>query len=175
MFGTQTKTYLAVLLALSPLAAQANDKDTQSIERITVTGSRIAESLDEVPASITLIDQQTIKENLQVSSELQNLLAVAVPGMAPSTGSTSNFGQTLRGRNVLVMIDGVPQDTPLRNGGLGIRTLDPASIERIEVVNGATSIWGNGAAGGVINYITRKPGGRSSQRYAVTISTQQFG
>ncbi len=62
MFGTQTKTYLAVLLALSPLAAQANDKDTQSIERITVTGSRIAESLDEVPASITLIDQQTIKE-----------------------------------------------------------------------------------------------------------------
>ena len=159
MHGTHKKTYLAVLLALSPLVAQAgNDKDTQNIERITVTGSRIAESLDEVPASITLIDQQSIKENLQVSSELQNLLAVAVPGMAPSTGSTSNFGQTLRGRNVLVMIDSVPQDTPLRNGGLGIRTLDPASIERIEVVNGATSIWGNGAAGGVINYITKKPG-----------------
>ncbi|WP_273021441.1 TonB-dependent receptor [Rheinheimera sp.] len=152
-------TYLAVLLALSPLAAKSESvENTSKIERITVTGSRIVESLDEVPASITLIDQQSIQENLQVSTELQNLLALAVPGMAASTGSTSNFGQTLRGRNVLVMIDGVPQDTPLRNGGLGIRTLDPASIERIEVVNGATSIWGNGAAGGVINYITKKPG-----------------
>ncbi len=158
MSGTYNIMYLAVLLALIPAAAQADDdKDVKSIERITVTGSRIVESLDEVPASITIIDQQQLKENLQVSSELQNLLALAVPGMAPSTGSTSNIGQTLRGRNVLVMIDGVPQDTPLRNGALGIRTLDAESIERIEVVNGATSIWGNGAAGGVINYITKKP------------------
>lgn len=158
MAGTYNMMYLAVLLALIPTAAQADDdKEVKSIERLTVTGSRIVESLDEVPASITLIDQQQLQENLKVSSELQNLLALAVPGMAPGTGSTSNFGQTLRGRNVLVMIDGVPQDTPLRNGGLGIRTLDAASIERIEVVNGATSIWGNGAAGGVINYITKKP------------------
>ena len=159
MPGIPKMTYLAVALALQSVAVYAeSEKDIQNIERITVTGARIVESLDEVPASITLIDQQTVQENLQVSSELQNLLSLVVPGMAPATGSSSNFGQTLRGRNVLVMIDGVPQDTPLRNGGLGVRTLDPASIERIEVVNGATSIWGNGAAGGVINYITKKPG-----------------
>ncbi|MCU4674161.1 TonB-dependent receptor [Catenovulum sp. 2E275] len=158
-FNSHKQSYLAVLLALSPFMTLANDiQDKTKSERITVTGSRIVESLEEVPASITLIDEQAINDNIQVSSELQNLLALLVPGMAPSTGSTSNFGQTLRGRNVLVMIDGVPQDTPLRNGGLGIRTLDAASIERIEVVNGATSIWGNGAAGGVINYITQKPG-----------------
>lgn len=80
-----------------------------------------------------------------------------VPGMAPSTNSSSNTGQTLRGRAPLVMIDGVPQSTPLRNGSLGIRTLDPSVIERIEVIKGATSVYGNGAAGGVINYITKKP------------------
>ena len=80
MHGTHKKTYLAVLLALSPLVAQAgNDKDTQNIERITVTGSRIAESLDEVPASITLIDQQTIKENLQVSSEPVSYTHLTLP------------------------------------------------------------------------------------------------
>ena len=33
--------------------------------------------------------------------------------------------------------------------------LDPAVIERIEVVKGATAIYGNGAAGGLINYFTR--------------------
>jgi iron complex outermembrane receptor protein len=128
----------------------------QDIERIIVTGSRIAESIDEVPASITIITQKQIATQLKVSSEIQSLLANLVPGMAPSTGSSSNSGQTLRGRSPLVMIDGVPQSTPLRNGSLGIRTLDASVIERIEVIKGATSIYGNGAAGGIINYITKK-------------------
>lgn len=157
----------AVQMVLNPALAQdsqptAQEQAEQNLERLTVTGSRIVESFDEVPTSITIIDRDTIEANLRVSSELQSLLALAVPGMAPSTGSSSNFGQTLRGRNMLIMIDGVPQDTPLRNGALGIRTLDPASIERIEVLNGATSVWGNGAAGGVINYITKKPSGQGS-------------
>lgn len=157
----------AVHTALNPVLAQEaqpakQQLPEQNLERITVTGSRIVESFDEVPASITIINRDAIEANLHVSSELQNLLALAVPGMAPGTGSSSNFGQTLRGRNMLIMIDGVPQDTPLRNGALGIRTLDPASIERIEVLNGATSVWGNGAAGGVINYITKKPSEKGS-------------
>lgn len=127
-----------------------------AIERIVVTGSRIVESIDEVPASITIINREQIKAQLAVSSELQTLLATLVPGLAPSTGTTSNSSQTLRGRAPLVMIDGVPQSTPLRNGSLGIRTLDANTIERIEVIKGATSIYGNGAAGGIINYITKE-------------------
>ena len=125
----------------------------QDIERIIITGSRIAESIDEVPASITIITQKQIAAQLKVSSEIQSLLANLVPGMAPSTGSSSNSGQTLRGRSPLVMIDGVPQSTPLRNGSLGIRTLDASVIERIEVIKGATSIYGNGAAGGILSLI----------------------
>ena len=138
-----------------PNQTQQKSKE-QDIERIIVTGSRIAENIDEVPASITIITQKQIAAQLKVSSEIQSLLANLVPGMAPSTGSSSNSGQTLRGRSPLVMIDGVPQSTPLRNGSLGIRTLDASVIERIEVIKGATSIYGNGAAGGIINYITKK-------------------
>ncbi|WP_028108273.1 TonB-dependent receptor [Ferrimonas futtsuensis] len=155
------KSYLSlcVTLALPTLAlANASVPDSENIERIVVTGSRIIESIDEVPASITIVTAEQLQDDLQVSSELQNMLAIRVPGMAPSTGSSSNSGQTLRGRAALVMIDGVPQSTPLRNGALGVRTLDPSVIERIEVIKGATSIYGNGAAGGIINYITKKPG-----------------
>jgi iron complex outermembrane receptor protein len=142
---------------LQSTASQVQQKSKeQDIERIIVTGSRIAESIDEVPASITIITQKQIAAQLKVSSEIQSLLANLVPGMAPSTGTASNSGQTLRGRAPLVMIDGVPQSTPLRNGSLGIRTLDASVIERIEVIKGATSIYGNGAAGGIINYITKK-------------------
>ncbi|GAA0810545.1 TonB-dependent receptor [Colwellia sp. D2M02] len=159
-----TLSLIALLVANQVHGASTNkqeevldsDNDLKNIERIIVTGSRIAESIDEVPASITIITQKQIAEQLKVSSEIQSLLANLVPGMAPSTGTSSNSGQTLRGRAPLIMIDGVPQSTPLRNGSLGVRSLDASVIERIEVIKGATSVYGNGAAGGVINYITKK-------------------
>ena len=147
---------LAVAAAVSlPNLAWAKDEQ-DSMENIIVTGSRVIESIDEVPASITVISSEKIQQHLKVSPEIQSLLSMYVPGMAPDTGSSSNTGQTLRGRKPLVMIDGVPQSTPLRNGSLGVKTLDPSAIERIEIIKGATSIFGNGAAGGIINYITRK-------------------
>ena len=148
---------LFVAHSVSAETLKTNEITTQdNLEHIVVTGSRIIESIDEVPATITVINKKQIEAQLKISPELQTLLAALVPGLAPSTGSSSNSSQTLRGRSPLVMIDGVPQSTPLRNGSLGIRTLDASTIERIEVIKGATSIYGNGAAGGIINYITKQ-------------------
>ncbi|MDP2559707.1 TonB-dependent receptor [Psychrobium sp. 1_MG-2023] len=138
----------------NPVSNQEKSKD--NVERIIVTGSRVVESIDEVPATVTVVSRQQIENELTVNSELQNILANRVPGLAATTGSSSNSSQTLRGRAPLIMIDGVPQSTPLRNGALGVRSIDAAAIERIEVIKGATSIYGNGAAGGVINYITKQ-------------------
>ncbi|WP_434950195.1 TonB-dependent receptor [Shewanella sp. HL-SH4] len=148
------------LMSLSSASAIADEAQTsnKSMERMIITGSRAVERIDEVPSSVTLINQQTLAQDMQVTSELQNLLAFRVPGLAPSTGTSSNSGQTLRGRAALVMIDGVPQSTPLRNGQLGVSSIDPGAIERIEVIKGATSIYGNGASGGIINYITKGAG-----------------
>lgn len=147
----------AISAAIATLFAASATAQTKVTEQIVVTGSRVAESASELPASISVVGSETIADHLRVTPEMQNLLAIHVPGMAPSTGTSSNSGQTLRGRMALVMIDGVPQSTPLRNGQLGIRTLDASVIERVEVIKGATSIYGNGAAGGVIHYITRQP------------------
>lgn len=166
---------LALLIANSVNAESLQNNeitDESNVERIVVTGSRIAESIDEVPTSITVINQQQIEAQLKVSPELQTLLATLVPGLAPSTGTSSNSGQTLRGRSPLVMIDGVPQSTPLRNGSLGIRTVDVNALERIEVIKGATSIYGNGAAGGIINYITKKANSDSKLSGKISVSSR---
>jgi iron complex outermembrane receptor protein len=39
---------------------------------------------------------------------------------------------------------------------LKICSLDPTVLDRVEVIKGATAIYGNGADGGLINYITKK-------------------
>ena len=164
---------LISVLVSANLHAQIN-KD-YDIEKVIVTGSRIVESIDEVPASIVIISQKQIQDQLKVTSELQSLLATLVPGLAPSTGTSSNSSQTLRGRSPLIMIDGVPQSTPLRNGSLGVRSLDASTIERIEVIKGATSVYGNGAAGGIINYITKKAASDKTMAGHVTMSSHFSG
>lgn len=151
-------TLVALAISSQAFADDAINKKltAEEMEHVVVSGSRVFESIDEVPASVTIISQKQIEEHLKVNPELQSLLAQMVPGLAPDTGSSSNTGQSLRGRAPLVMIDGVPQSTPLRNGSLGVKTLDPSAIARIEVIKGATSVYGNGASGGIINYITKQ-------------------
>lgn len=134
---------------------QTTESNKQLSEVIVSAGRRV-ETLAETPSSVTVIAGKELETQAGISPNVANILSNTVPGLAPSTNQTGNSGQTLRGRNVLVLIDGIPQSTPLRAGGRDIRTIDPSVIERIEVIKGATSIYGNGADGGLINYITKK-------------------
>lgn len=129
---------------------------SSDLKEVIVSASRRQETLDEVPSSVTIVGPRDLAVQKGISNNVSDILANTVPGLGFSGNQTGNTGQTLRGRNLLVMIDGIPQSTPLRNGGRDIRTIDPSAIERVEVIKGATAIYGNGADGGLINYITKK-------------------
>ena len=133
-----------------------------SLNEVIVTAGRKAESLKDVPSSVTILNTRDVKEQLNVNPSVSAILGNTVPGLGTANNKATNAGQTLRGRQVLVLIDGIPQSTPLMNGSRDIRTLDPSVIERIEVIKGATSIYGNGSAGGIINFITKKPSGNKA-------------
>ncbi|WP_285055918.1 TonB-dependent receptor [Pedobacter ginsengisoli] len=134
------------------ILAEAN----ADLKEVIVSASRRAESLAQTPSSVTVLTAKEIATQSVISPNIANILSYSVPGLGTSTNQTGNSGQTLRGRNVLVLIDGIPQSTPLRAGGRDIRSIDPSVIERVEVIKGATAIYGNGAEGGLINYITKK-------------------
>ncbi|MCW6050186.1 TonB-dependent receptor [Lyngbya sp. CCAP 1446/10] len=124
---------------------------------IVVTATRTAERVTNVPRSITVIDSEELQQQVGASRNIGEALANQVPGFAPPTQLSSTYGQTLRGRDVSVLIDGVPQTTNLQSFGREFRNIDPSAIERIEVVRGSTAIYGAQATGGVINIITRRP------------------
>ena len=154
------KKYSCYLFLVFSGVAYAQTDSLQEIhknEDVVITASRKAENKTKIPLSIQIVTTKKVEEQLQINPNINNVLQNTVSGLSYNTGRTSNTGQTLRGRQVLVLIDGIPQSTPLRNGGRDIRTIDPNIIERIEVLKGSTSIYGNGADGGIINYITKKP------------------
>ncbi|HEY9259086.1 TonB-dependent receptor [Chitinophaga sp.] len=144
------------------------------LQEFVVSASRKQETLDQVPSSITILGAKDLAIQKGISNNISDILANSVPGLGFASNTTGNSGQTLRGREILVMIDGIPQSTPLRNGGRDIRSIDPSAIERVEVIKGATAIYGNGADGGLINYITKKatPGQPLSGQTTLGANTQ---
>jgi iron complex outermembrane recepter protein len=123
---------------------------------VTITATRTVESIAAVPGAVTVIDREQVREQTDLSNSVSDALGKLVPGLSPGSQSLSTFGQTLRGRNALVLIDGVPQSTN-RNVSRDLTTIDASAIERVEVIRGATSVYGEGATGGIINIITRRP------------------
>ena len=145
-------------------AEETSEKNGAELNEIIVSASRKVETLSKTPSSVTVINAKDIENLSIVSPNIANIVAYAVPGLGSATNNTGNYGQTLRGRNPLVLIDGIPQSTPLKSAGREIRSIDPSVIERIEVIKGATAIYGNGADGGLINYITKS--GKTQKKFA---------
>lgn len=131
-------------------------KTDNQLKEVVVTASRMPESIDEVPSTLTYISAKDMQIQSQINDNLPNILMQKVPSISPSEESQNNFIGKIRGRNFLVLIDGIPQSTPLRNGGRDLRSIDASAIDHIEVIQGASSMYGNGAAGGIVNYITKK-------------------
>ncbi|KQB39873.1 TonB-dependent receptor [Flavobacterium aquidurense] len=151
-------------LQFSGKVEEVSEKSGDQLDEIIVSASRKVETLSKTPSSVTIINTKDIDDLSIVSPNIANIVAYAVPGLGSATNNTGNYGQTLRGRNPLVLIDGIPQSTPLKSAGREIRSIDPSVIERIEVIKGATAIYGNGADGGLINYITKS--GKTQKKFA---------
>src|SRR5688500_9059020 len=152
----------AIAAALSSVIAspaRAQDAgDATDLDRIVVSAStsRVPDSDAALPNTITIVDQEALRQQLAMTRDLSQVLANLIPAFAPSRQKMSSFGESLRGRQPLYMVDGVPQSTPLRDGSRDAHTIDPAMIERIEVIHGANALQGLGASGGIINIITKR-------------------
>lgn len=135
-------------------AAVTSQKPTQ-LAPIVVTASRSAQSIAEIAGTVYSIEQEDIAKQAAAGKSTADILGLLVPSLTPSSGTTSNYGMTMRGRTVQYMIDGVPQ-TGSRDSSRQLNSISPDMIERVEVVSGASSIYGSGATGGIINIITKK-------------------
>ena len=137
-------------------ADAAEEGEADDTLRIVVTATRTEENITDVPRSVRVVEREDIQQQAALTNNLPDILGKLVPGFSPPPLQIGTRGFTLRGRNIQVLVDGVPQNP---NGPLffELNTISPDSLERIEVVPGASAIYGDGATGGTINLITRAP------------------
>lgn len=155
--GLRCRHIVGVALMFASPVTEVNAQDEARLEEVVVRTSRIPVSVSDYPGSLTVIDEQALGNQTALSLDIGSVLANVVPGFSTSPGSVSNFDTTLRGRSAIVLVDGVPVSPTLRQAGRDIASIDVSAIERIEVIRGASAIYGNGGAGGVINYLTKRP------------------
>lgn len=167
----------AITLSSFGVSAESND-EVQAMETMVVTASRSQQLLNDVPRSVTVIDQEQLQSQLNQSRSINDVLSTLVPGMGTSVhGNLSSKGQNqIRGRRVLLLIDGVAQNNSFLDFGQELSAIDPQNVERIEVIRGGSAVYGLGAQGGIINVITKMPEeGAIEYRTKVGTSFQEFG
>jgi len=125
------------------------------------TGSRLGLTPLETPASISVIDGDAIRaigdmSIVEAESRAPGITSVANPG----NGGTALAARGFSGQgSVLQLVDGV-RLFPV--AGTVTFPSDPWIVERIDVLTGPASVlYGQGALGGAVNVLMRKP---NSQR-----------
>ncbi|HEY0290578.1 MAG TPA: TonB-dependent receptor [Pseudomonas sp.] len=179
MTTLRLSTLLSLLGCVSlPAGAEQIESDGSpqplNLSEVVISATRTPETIASIPGAVQVIDAQQIGEQSGPGRRVSDILGQLVPGLAPSSGGMSNFGQTLRGRNMLVLIDGVSQNAT-RDNFRQLNSISPGSIERIEIVSGASSIYGAGASGGILNIITKRNSGQGiafSSRLGMTSADQ---
>ncbi len=146
---------LACALAGAATPARAQDGAAR-LDTVVVSATRSAEPISAIPGSVMVVERAEIERQMELGQGVSGMLQKLIPGYGVSNQTLSEASETFRGRGFQVLVDGVARTTALRNVSRYLAAIDPNSIERIEVINGSSAAYGNGAAGGIINIITRK-------------------
>ncbi len=161
---------VATMVAAASWASAADtdsaDSSTQ-LQEVVVTGSLIARPNAETAQPVTIVTAEELKNQgiTSVEEALQQIVANQSTTITANTVTTWGTGGAstasihgLGGSKTLVLLDGqrLANNVTLGNA-VDLNGIPFAAIERIEVLrDGASSLYGSDAIGGVINFITKK-------------------
>lgn len=163
------------LLVTLLLAAGQPDTLVVPMKEIVVSGSRVRESLQRTPASVSVVNRSQFANGRAIG--LDDLLS-GVPGvLVQSRGGSQDVRITIRGygargngersnagsmRGIRVLSDGIPVSEP--DGRTSLDLVDVGTTDQVEVARSNVSAQYGNASGGVVNLRTNLDFDRSFLR-----------
>lgn len=148
--AVQAQSEAAALPKVTVSAAAANED--MPLDEVTQTGSRLGLSARETPASVHVVNRVRIEK--QGAADTQEILQ-GVPGItaaSPPGSAGSVFYRGFGASSLTQLFNGI---TP-QYDAISARPVDSWIYERVEAIGGpSTYLFGAGAVGGSINYITK--------------------
>ena len=161
---------IAACVFVLQFAAQVVKPDPQAVdpksppkvdEVVVVTATRTEGRLEDQPLRVEVLDREEIEEKMlmtpgDIVMMLNEMGGMRVQATSPSLGAASVRIQGMRGRYTRFLSDGLPLFGEV--GGLGLLQIPPMDLAQVEVIKGvASSLYGAGAMGGVVNLVSRRP------------------
>jgi iron complex outermembrane recepter protein len=134
--------------------AVAEAEESENSGAIIVTAARTVLPVNALPLTIDVIGKDVLDQQVAISGSVTDAVATLTPSFSPTRQKLSGAGETLRGRSPLYAINGIPQSTPLRDGGRDGFTIDAFFVDRVELIYGSNALQGIGGTGGIVNQVT---------------------
>ena len=163
----------AILLSLLACAGV----QAQTAQQISITATRLPTPVNQLVAEVTVIDRATIERNegrtlVELLSQQAGLQFASNGGLGKTA---SVFIRGLESRHTLLLVDGIR----VGSATLGTPSLDNLpleAVERIEIVRGPmSSLYGNGAFGGVVQVFTRQATNGFSANAKLSGGSHRYG
>jgi iron complex outermembrane receptor protein len=162
-FVTESLVITVLPAENQPITVRLHDESLES-EVVVVTATRSGTVIGDQPIRVEAVPEEEIEENLTIQpgnlgTLLNELAGVRMESTAPGLGGATLQIRGLPGRLTQVLSDGLPL-IGAEPGGFGLLQTPPLDLARVEVIKGvASALYGGSALGGVLNLVSRTPGG----------------
>lgn len=156
------------VVVLSPFEVQSTSEEGYYTPQ-AVSGTRTRTELINLPMNLTVFNENFIQDI--GARDLVDIVSFAsgVSGGGTAASDLANgdtLGFILRGQGGFV---------PNRNGFRRLRVVDPATISRVEILKGPSSVlYGQASPGGSVNYITKRPVQRRIANTSLQVGSYDF-
>ena len=146
-------------------------------EHVTVAATRTDKRIEDQAMRVEVLDREEIEEKLlmtpgDIVMMLNEMGGLRVQATSPSLGAASVRIQGMRGRYTRFLSDGLPL-FGAQVGSFGLLQIPPMDLGQVEVIKGvASSLYGAGAMGGVVNLVSRRPGKEPERELLVNRSSR---
>jgi len=160
-FGLGASVLASLAMTAAPVVAQDEEEETETLDRVQVTGSRIISPIVTSSAPVTEIGEEEIQ--FTGTTRIEDLVgqypqATAVSDAFINNGSSGFPSVSLRGmgtNRTLTLVNGrrLPPGG-IRSEARDLNTIPAALVKNVEILTGgASAVYGSDAMAGVVNFI----------------------
>lgn len=129
---------------------------------VVVSSTRNNQKIENAPIKVEVLGKEEMQEESSIkpggiASILGDISGVQIQQSSATSGNTNVRIQGLDGRYTQILKDGMPLFDGF-SGGFGVLSVPPLDLKQVELIKGsASTLYGGGAIGGLINIISKKP------------------
>lgn len=133
-----------------------------ALEEVTVSATRTNRRIEDLPIKVDVLGQEDMDEESavvpgNVASILGDISIIHIQRTSLTTGNQGIRMQGLDTKYTQILRDGLPLYEGF-SGNLGVLQIPPLDLKQVEIVKGsASTLYGGGAVGGLINLVSRRP------------------